>query len=117
MDPDNHDEQLANLERMVAHPREVGERLDQMQAQHAERPALPPLDPEHYETTMAQARRMTERETHPTWFHAAYADLAGRLARVEDILEELSASMSLLHTKMETIIGQLAAYERQDRAD
>jgi phage shock protein A len=113
MDPHNHDAQMGNLERIIAHQREVGERLDQMQAQHAERPAPPLLDPAHYETTIAQARRMTERETHPSWFHAAYADLAGRLARVEDLLEELDASMSLLHTKMETIIGQLVAAERR----
>jgi phage shock protein A len=115
MDPHTHDEQMANLERIIAHQRELGERLDQMQAQHAERPAPPPLDPAHYATTIAQVRRITERETHPTWFQAAYADLAGRLARVEDLLEDLGASMSLLHTKMETIIGQLAALERQDR--
>jgi uncharacterized coiled-coil protein SlyX len=113
MDPHNHDAQMGNLERIIAHQREVGERLNQMQAQHAERPAPPLLDPAHYETTIAQARRMTERETHPSWFHAAYADLAGRLARVEDLLEELGASMSLLHTKMETMSGQLVAAERR----
>jgi hypothetical protein len=44
----------------------------------------------------------------------ASADLAGRLARVEEILEELGASMGLLHTKMETIIAQLAAQERPE---
>ena len=55
---------------------------------------------------------MAERETHPTWFQAAYADLAGRLACVEDRLEHLEDSLSLLHSKMETIIGQLAAAER-----
>ena len=32
------------------------------------------------------------------------------------MLEDLGASMGLLHTKMETIIGQLAAQERQERA-
>ena len=32
MDPHTHDEQRANLERIIAHQREVGERLDQMQA-------------------------------------------------------------------------------------
>jgi hypothetical protein len=36
---------------------------------------------------------------------------------VEALNEELGASMSLLHSKMEMIIGQLAAYERQDRAE
>jgi hypothetical protein len=112
MDSQSHAAHMAHLDRIMAHQREVGERLDQLQAQQAERPAPPPLDPAHYETTIAQVRRMAERETHPSWFQAAYADLAGRLARVEDHLQELEASMSLLHTKMETIIGQLAASER-----
>jgi len=117
LDPHSHDEQRADLKRMITDQRELKARLDQIQAQQAERPAPHLPDPKHYETTIAQARRMTERETHPTWFHAAYADLAGRLARVEDLLEELGASLSLLHTKMEMIIGQLAAAERQDRAE
>ena len=45
--------------------------------------------------------------------HAAYADLAGRLARVEDCLEHLEDSLSRLHSKMEMLIGQLVAAERQ----
>jgi hypothetical protein len=85
-------------------------------ADPAKRGALTRLQAEAA-TTPADLQHMLGRDTYPTWIHAAYADLAGRLARVEDLLEELGASMSLLHTKMETIIGQLAAYERQDRAD
>jgi chromosome segregation ATPase len=69
------------------------------------------------QTTVTQARSITERETHPSWIHAAYADLAQRLARAETLLEELGDSMSLLHTKMETIIGQLAIHERLDRGE
>jgi hypothetical protein len=107
VDPHSHDAQMAHLDRINA-------RLDQIQARQE---ARLPLDPQHYETTIAQVRRMVERERHPTWIQAAYADLAGRLARVEDLLEELGASMSLLHSKMETIIGQLAVYERQDRSE
>jgi hypothetical protein len=72
------------------------------------------LQREDWETTVAQVRRMVDRPTHPTWVHAAYADLAGRLARVEDRLEALEDSLGLLHTKVETIIGQLLADERQD---
>ena len=56
---------------------------------------------------------MTEKETHPTWFQAAFAVLARDLARVDQRLDEL-----------ETILGHLVAdeapplggAERQDRA-
>ena len=102
MDPHSHDEQLANLDRINA-------RLDQIQAlKEAQPEAQLPLDPRHYETTIAQVRRMVEREKHPTWVQAAYADLASRLARVEDRLDEMADSLRM-------ILGQLAALERQDR--
>ncbi len=91
-----HQEQMAELDRINAS-------LKQTQAA---------LDPEKLKTTVAQVRRWAQVETHPTWFQAAYADLAQRLARVEDLLADLEGSMSLLHTKMEMIIGQLAAAER-----
>jgi hypothetical protein len=81
MDPQSHAEQMAHLDRIIAHQREVGERLDQLQAQQAARPAPPPLDPKDFDTTMAQVRRMAQKDVHPTWMHAAYADLAQRLAR------------------------------------
>ena len=96
-----HQEQMAELARINAS-------LIQTQAA---------LDPEKLKTTVAQVRRWAQLETHPHWLWAAYADLAQRLTRVETFLEELEASMSLLHTKMETMIGQLAASERQDRAE
>jgi hypothetical protein len=93
---------------------------DDLHARHIEtRKRLDQLDRNlaNMDTTIAQVRRMAAKDVHPTWMHAAYADLAGRLARVEALNEELGASMSLLHSKMEMIIGQLAAYERQDRAE
>ncbi|SRR5229473_6158324 len=102
-----HAEQRAHLDAMQA-------RLDQIKG-HMD--SKPPLDPKDFDTTIAQVRRMAQKDVHPTWMHGAYADLAQRLARVEDLLEDLGASMSLLHTKMETIIGQLAVSERQDRAE
>jgi hypothetical protein len=117
----DHDPTLAQLEATLAR---IEERTRQWQAQDAARAQTPeapapqtsplrPWDPKDFDTTIAQVRRMAQKDVHPTWFQAAYADLAGRLARVEDLLEDLGASMSLLHTKMETIIGQLAAAERQ----
>jgi hypothetical protein len=99
------------------------EKAEQRRARPEERPPVAqgppprPLDPKDFDTTIAQVRRMAQKDVHPTWMHAAYADLAQRLARVEDLLEVLDASMSLLHTKMETLIGQLAVSERQDRAE
>ncbi len=100
-------------------------RLEEQNRQWPGQEAHPPEAPEAIRarmkaeaaTTPADLQHMLGRDTYPTWIHAAYADLAGRLARVEDLLEELDASMSLLHTKMETIIGQLVADERQDRAE
>jgi hypothetical protein len=66
------------------------------------------LDPERLKTTVAQVRRWAEEETHSNWFLAAYADLAQRLTRVEDRLDEIADSLRM-------ILGQLAALERQDR--
>src|SRR6266508_66474 len=97
-----HAEQLAHLDAVQA-------RLDQIKG-HMD--SKPPLDPKDFDTTIAQVRRMAQQDVHPTWMHAAYADLAGRLARVEDRLEHLEDSLSLFHSKMEMIIGQLAAAER-----
>src|SRR5215831_655008 len=66
------------------------------------------LDPAQLKTTVAQVRRWAEEETHPNWFWAAYADLAQRLTRVEERLDEMADSLRM-------ILGQLAALERQDR--
>jgi hypothetical protein len=71
---------------------------------------------EEARTTPDDLKHMLGRQSYPTWMHAAYADVANRLARVEASIEDLGASMSLLHTKMETIIGQLAAQERPESA-
>jgi len=101
MEPAEYDRLMVQQDAIHARNTETLKRLDALA-----------LDPAKIETSIAQVRRMAERETHPTWFQAAYADLAGRLARVEDRLEHLEDSLSLLHSKMEMIIGQLAAAER-----
>ena len=77
----------------------VNESLQQTQAA---------LDPAKLKTTVAQVRRWAQEETHPNWVWAAYADLAQRLTRVEDRLDEMADSLRM-------ILGQLAALERQDR--
>jgi hypothetical protein len=71
---------------------------------------------EEARTTPADLQQMLGWQSYPTWMHAAYADVTSRLARVEASIEDLGASIGLLHTKMETIIGQLAAQERPERA-
>jgi hypothetical protein len=128
VEPSDHDTTMAQLEatlaRLEAQAHQplapeappLGERLDTLQARNTEtlkRLDALALDPAKMETSLAQVRRMAQKDVHPTWMHAAYADLTQRLARVEALLEDLGDSMSLLHTKMETIIGQLAASERQ----
>jgi hypothetical protein len=87
-----HEEQMAELDRINAS-------LQQTQAA---------LDPATLKTTVAAVRRWAQEETHPNWFWAAYADLAQRLTRVEDRLDEMADSLRM-------ILGQLAALERQDR--
>src|SRR5712692_5939898 len=57
-------------------------------------------------TTPADLQNMLGRDTYPSCIHASYAELAGRLARVEDFLEDLGVSTSLPNTEMEMIIGQ-----------
>jgi hypothetical protein len=87
-----HAEQMAKLDR-------INTSLKQTQAA---------LDPARLKTTVAQVRRWAAAETHANWFLAAYADLAQRLTRVEDRLDEMADSLRM-------ILGQLAALERQDR--
>jgi hypothetical protein len=80
----------------------------------------PPEDPEglrkslkaQWETTPADLQHMLGKERYPSWVHAAYADLAGRMMRLEEAMRELQDSMSLLHTKMEMLIMQRAIEER-----
>jgi chromosome segregation ATPase len=91
-DPHKHEEQMAKLARINAS-------LSQTQTA---------LDPARLKTTVAQVRRWAEEETHPNWIWAAYADLAQRLTRVEDRLDEMADSLRM-------ILGQLAVLERQDR--
>src|SRR5574341_1507845 len=104
-----HEAHMAEMDAILAQTRATRARLDALHAQVT--------DPDAYTTTIAQARRMAERETHPSWFQAAYADLAQRMARLDTRVEELEASMSLRHTKMEMIIAHLVADEGQDRTD
>ena len=125
MDPHKHDAQMANLDRIIAHQREVQTSLEQLQTRLeapppptiAQEPPPRTLDPKDFDTTIAQVRRMAEKDLHPTWMHAAYADLAGRMARLETMLQELEASMSLLHAKMEMLIMQRAMEDREARED
>ena len=46
--------------------------------------------------------------------HAAYADLAGRMDRLESGMQDLEASLSLLHSKIEMLIGRQALGEHQN---
>jgi uncharacterized protein YecE (DUF72 family) len=123
-------QQLAQLEALEARHRQWQAQEEERRRQQQEREAAhaqwlaehPPEDPEalrariraESETTPAQLHQMLGRDSYPTWVHAAYADLAGRMARVEALLQELEASISLLHAKMETLIVQQALGERRD---
>jgi hypothetical protein len=80
----------------------------------AEQKARSPLTPEDFDTTIDQVRKMVQKDVHPTWMHAAYADLAERMARLEAMFQNLEASMGLLHVKIETLIGHQALGEGQD---
>ena len=55
-----------------------------------------PLDNVNLETSIAQVRRWSRRETHPTWMHTAYADLAQRL-------EILYTEVAALRTQLDEI--------------
>jgi len=57
-----------------------------------------------------RSARWAEVETHRNWVWAAYADVAQRLTRVEDRLDEMTDSRRM-------ILGQLAALERQERTE
>jgi hypothetical protein len=74
-----HVEQMASMADLRAgHDAQV-KRLDAM---ITEQKARPPLKPEDFNTTIVQVRSMAQKDVHPTWMHAAYADLAGRMARL-----------------------------------
>jgi hypothetical protein len=135
VDPLRHEEHLAKLDAQLARSAEELAKLDALRAEvealstqddreaearkHAEHMAemdrlqeslkqtqarLAQFNPE---TTVAQVRRWAAEEKHPNWLWAAYADLAQRLGRVEDRIDEMADSLRM-------IIGQLAALERQD---
>ena len=91
----------AHIERLDDHLAGMEERRRQWQTQDAphaqEQEARPADTPEairarldaEMRTTIADVQRWVGRTSHPTWIHAAYADLATRLARVEDGLEQV----------------------------
>ena len=66
MDPHKHDAQMANLDRIIAHQREVQTSLEQLQTRLeapppptiAQEPPPRTLDPKDFDTTIAQVRRM-----------------------------------------------------------
>jgi hypothetical protein len=88
--------------------------VQRLDALIAERNARPTLKPEDFDTTVDQARWMARKDVHPTWFHAAYADLSSRMERLESGMQELADSLSLLHAKLETLIVHQALGEGQD---
>jgi hypothetical protein len=106
MDPHENEAQ-ARLERLKAQLDALAE-LACAQALLQQTQAA--LDPARLTTTVAQVRRWAEVETHPNWVWAAYADVAQRLTRVEDRLDEMTDSRRM-------ILGQLAALERQERTE
>jgi hypothetical protein len=73
-------------------------------------PALPAPLPS-YRTTVADLADMRTQTSHPTWFQAAYVDLAERLIRVETQLEDQATTLSLLHGKVEDILAYLIGRE------
>ena len=91
-------------------------RQQELLARQQALPPPPPLDPAQWRTTVAEARQMAVQDVHRTWFHAAYADVAQRLTKVDERLDELEAAMSLLHGKLETLIMRLAIDEENPEA-
>jgi hypothetical protein len=57
---------------------------------------------------------MLTHASHPTWFQAAYVDLAQRLIRVETQIEDQVTTLSLLHGKVEDILAYLIGREGED---
>jgi hypothetical protein len=106
VEPQDHNDLRAQIEALEAQYRRTAE--DALAINTSLKQTQAALDPERLKTTVAQVRRWAEEETHSNWFLAAYADLAQRLTRVEDRLDEIADSLRM-------ILGQLAALERQDR--
>jgi hypothetical protein len=76
----------------------------------------PVLPVESYRTTLNDLKDMLGRDSYPTWFQAAYADLAMRLIRVESQLEDQATTLSLLHGKVEDILAYLLGRESDGKA-
>src|SRR5262245_46697291 len=86
-------------------------RQEERLAAQTAQPVTPPVDPRAWITTVAEARQMAEQDVHRSWVHAAYADVARRLTKMDERLDDLEATLSLLHAKMETLIMRLAMDE------
>ena len=76
---EEHAEYMARMEALKA---EQDVSIRELQALRAELNAIPPLKPADLTTTIAQVRSMAQKDVHPTWMHAAYADLVGRMERL-----------------------------------
>src|SRR5262245_19465380 len=83
---------------------EMNARQEERLAAQAARPVPPPLDPAQWTTTVAEVQRWANGATYPSWIHAAYADLVQRLTKMDERLDDLEATMSLLHGKLEMLI-------------
>src|SRR5262245_44037483 len=93
---------MAALDRMLAeaearHARLEAQRQEERLAAQTAQPVSPPVDPRVWITTVAEARQMVEQDLHRSWFHAAYADVAQRLTKMDERLDDLEATLSLLH--------------------
>jgi hypothetical protein len=91
-------------------------RQQELLARQVALPPPPPLDLAQWTTMVAEARQMAEKDVHRSWIHAAYADVAQRLAKMDERLDQLEATLSLLHAKMETLIMRLAVDEESPDA-
>ena len=92
---------------------EMNARQEERLAAQAARPTAP-VDPRAWMTTVAEVQRWANGATHPSWIHAAYADLRQHLTKMDARLDEMEASLSLLHAKMETLIMRLAMDEEEE---
>ena len=117
MDPSDP---LSKLRDSLARQQEILARQEARQQElRAAQEALPPplpLDPAQWTTTVAEARQMAAQDVHRSWVQAAYADVAQRLAKMDERLDQLEATLSLLHAKMETLIMRLAIDEENPDA-
>lgn len=91
------------------------EQRKRQEAQTAGTGRTSPVAPiESYRTTVDDLKDMLGRDSYPTWFQAAYADLAGRMIRIEAQLDDQATTLSLLHGKVEDILGYLIGRDGGD---